>query len=96
MIQLTNFFQLSINGTLFDRVAWTGGDWPPKWLDRHHTVKEMTKLFFREQMAIFIDAWEDMTTPTDVPKDVQNTFWTRAKADAWRTFTRNRKLLESC
>ena len=91
-IKRIDFFQLKIGRRIVDQSAWTGGDWPVKPTERSKVVRRLTSFLFREEMQVFIDGWDDIKTPTDVPKDVRNTFWTNAKTTAWRTISRTRGL----
>lgn len=72
---------LMTDGTPYIRLAWTGGNVPPKGFSEIHYI-ELVCLFYCEQVKDFTDYWKE---PPSL--DVAGIFWCRAKADAWRTWT---------
>lgn len=73
------------SGKIVNRVAWTGGDLPPKNY-RNKDYCELRSLFFREQVKDCggLDLWA-CTGPHNSSLCRARIFWGRAKHDAWRT-----------
>lgn len=60
---------------------WTGGSAPPADWYKHLALVELTLWFYCDQCEDYGSYWQ-----TDVPDNIANIFWNRAKADAWSTF----------
>lgn len=77
---------ITANGRIFERVAWTGGDTPPKRY-RNRDYRALRRAFFRESVAICggLNLWECAGTTA---LDRARIFWNQARLDAWRTVQR--------
>lgn len=74
-------FYVMSDGTTYEQHAWTGGDWEPPGFSHPHFIQILFFLYC-EQVRHFTEFWNE---PPDL--DTASTFWTRAKGDAWRTFS---------
>ena len=72
------------DGTVYQRVAWTGGDIYPKNFTSLH-FRELIRFFFHEQVDDYSDYWKECPNDAEVIL-----FWNRAKADAWRTLDKGK------
>ena len=77
---------ITANGRKFERVAWTGGDTPPRRY-RNGDYRALRRVFFRECVAICggLNFWECAGTTA---LDRARIFWNQSRLDAWRTVQR--------
>jgi hypothetical protein len=65
-----------------EHVAWTGGSSPAPYDEISDLEREYVEKLFDEQADLWLDHWSE----TELPEDVQATFWQRARYDAHATF----------
>lgn len=65
----------------YDRVAWTGGSFPPVDFEvERPEYAALVEAYFEEQKKEWEEYWEE-----DLPSDVEEIFMNRARHDAWAT-----------
>jgi len=70
------------SGTEYKRIAWMGGSTPPPDLYKNcQDYRDLTLLFYEEQVSDFAEYWGDMPD-----QDTKKIFWNRATGDAWSTY----------
>lgn len=81
---------MTLNVTLSNRRAWTGGDKPPqRFRRRDPNYRRLVTFFFREQLQQCggLDFWKGAGTSS---LERARIFWNRARLDGWRTYTESR------
>jgi len=81
-------YTVAVDGQTFDRVAWTGGDTPPR-RHRGREYRAIRRAYFRESLADCggLGLWACAGTTA---LDRARIFWRWAAADSWRTVERAR------
>lgn len=81
-------YTIEVCGHCLPRVAWTGGESPPKRC-RDSLYRATRSAYFREQVADSggLDLWACAGTS---PLERARIFWNRASGDAWATVSRYR------
>jgi hypothetical protein len=80
-------YTVSADGQTFERVAWTGGDTPPR-RHRGREYRAIRRDYFREFLADCggLNLWECAGTTA---LDRARIFWNQARLNAWATIRRD-------
>lgn len=79
--------KIAVNGKVFERHVWTGGDTPPANFRNPHFIA-LRRFFFREDLKLCggLDLWKCAGTSS---MERARIFWNAANLNAWRTLTRS-------